>query len=145
MAAGRAHGVADVADPVSWLMIEPGWRVEAVDGTESGRVEEVTGDSEADIFNGLAIAFSALGAQRYVSADQVAEITEGTVRLTLDREAVERLPKFDEPAEELEVSPEQASLLQRVETRDVVRPATGAHRVPLLRRALEWLGLAGKR
>lgn len=126
-------------------MIEPGWRVEAVDGTEAGRVEEVTGDSDADIFNGLAIAFSLLGAQRYVSADQVAEITEGTVRLTLDRDAVERLPGFDEPAEELDVSPEKASLLQRVETRDVLRPATHPHRVPVLRRALEWLGLAGKR
>ena len=134
-----------MADPVSWLMIEPGWRVEAVDGTEAGRVEEVTGDSDADIFNGLAIAFSLLGGQRYVSADQVAEITEGSVRLTLDRAAIERLPGFDEPAEELEVSAEKASLLQRVETREVLRPAADAHRVPLLRRALEWLGLAGKR
>lgn len=134
-----------MADPVSWLMIEPGWRVEAADGTEAGRVEEVTGDSGADIFNGLAIALSLLGAQRYVSADEVAEITEGTVRLTLDRDAIERLPGFDEPAEELEVSPEKASLLQRVETRDVLRPTTRAHRVSLLRRALEWLGLAGKR
>jgi len=134
-----------MADPVSWLMIEPGWRVEAADGTEAGRVEEVTGDSDADIFNGLAIAFSLLGSQRYVSADQVGEITEGTVRLTLDRAAIERLPEFDEPAEELEVSPEKASLMQRVETRDVLRPAAGAHRVHLLRRALEWLGLAGKR
>ena len=33
-----------MADPVSWLMIEPGWRVEAADGEEVGRVLEVTGD-----------------------------------------------------------------------------------------------------
>ena len=134
-----------MADPVSWLLIEPGWRVDAVDGAEVGRVEEVTGDSGADIFDGLAIAFSALGAQHYVPAEQVAEITEGAVRLTLDQAAIERLPQFTEPAEELEVSPEKASRPQRLETREVLRPATHRHRVPLLRRVLEWLGLAGRR
>jgi hypothetical protein len=132
-------------DPVSWFMIEPGWRVEAADGTEVGRVEEVTGDSDADIFNGLAIAFSALGRQHYVPADQVAEITEGTVRLTLDTGAIERLPEFAEPAEELEVSPDKASSVARVETREVLRPAAHPQRVHLLRRVLEWLGLAGRR
>lgn len=132
-------------DPVSWFLIEPGWRVEAADGSEVGRVEEVTGDTDADIFNGLAIAFSALGRQHYVPADQVAEITEGTVRLTLDTAAIERLPKFDEPAEELEVSPEKASPVARAETRAVLRPSAQPHRVPLLRRVLEWLGLTGRR
>ena len=106
-----------MADPVSWLMIEPGWRVEAADGTDVGRVEEVTGDSNADIFDGLAIAFSILGAQRYVPAEQVGTITEGTVRLTLDRAAVEQLPKFDEPAEEEEIEPEKAPLGTRLEQR----------------------------
>jgi hypothetical protein len=132
-------------DPVSWFMIEPGWRVEAADGTEVGRVEEVTGDSDADIFNGLAIAFSALGRQHYVPADQVAEITEGTVRLTLETGAIEHLPEFAEPAEELQVSPDKASPVARVETHEVLRPATHPERVHLLRRVLEWLGLAGRR
>jgi hypothetical protein len=50
-----------MADPVSWLLIRPGWRVHAADGSEVGRVEEVTGDSSADIFDGLAIAFSVTG------------------------------------------------------------------------------------
>ena len=42
--------------PVSWLVIEPGWTVVAADGTEVGRVEELVGDSGIDIFNGLAVS-----------------------------------------------------------------------------------------
>lgn len=134
-----------MGDPVSWLMIEPGWRVDASDGTEVGRVEEVTGDSDADIFDGLAISFSLLGRQHYVPAEQVAEITEGVVRLKTDPSTIERLPLFDEPSEQIEVEPEKASLRQRLETREVLRPKPHAHGVPLLRRALEWLGRAGRR
>ena len=134
-----------MADPVSWLLVEPGWRVDAADGTEVGHVEEVTGDSGADIFDGLVVAFSILGRQHYVPAERVGEITEGVVRLTLDRAEVERLPEFDEPAEELEVSPEKASLRARLETREVLRPKSGPHRVHALRRVLEWLGLAERR
>jgi len=44
-----------VADPVSWLMIRPGWDVFAVDGTKFGEVDLVAGDDTADIFDGLAI------------------------------------------------------------------------------------------
>ena len=40
--------------PVSWFLIEPGWRVEAADGSELGHVEEVTGDSNVDVFDGAA-------------------------------------------------------------------------------------------
>jgi len=87
-----------VADPVSWLLIEAGWKVLAADGTEVGKVDEVTGDSNADIFDGLAIATSALGKPRYVPSEQVAEINEGTVRLKLSPEQVEGLDEYLEPA-----------------------------------------------
>lgn len=132
-----------MADPVSWLLIEPGWRVEASDGTEVGRVEEVTGDSNADIFDGLAIAFSALGAQHYVPSERVGEITEGTVRLTLDADAIEKLPEFEEPAEQIQVEPEKASRLQRFETYEL-EPETHEHRTGFFRRIAEWLGLTGR-
>jgi hypothetical protein len=87
-----------VADPVSWLLIEAGWTVLGADGTEVGKVDEVTGDSNADIFDGLAIATSALGKPRYVPSEQVAEIVEGTVRLKLSPEQVEALDEYLEPA-----------------------------------------------
>ncbi len=95
-----------MADPVSWFLIEPGWRVVAADGSEIGKVDEVAGDSNQDIFNGLAVATSALGKPRYVPAEQVAEITEGTVRLSLTREQVERLGEYLEPATSAQIEPD---------------------------------------
>jgi hypothetical protein len=95
-----------VADPVSWLLIEAGWKVLAVDGSEVGKVDEVTGDSNADIFDGLAIATSALGQPRYVPAEQVAEITEGTVRLKLSKEQVDHSGEYLEPATSAQIEPD---------------------------------------
>jgi hypothetical protein len=96
-----------VDDPVSWLLIETGWKVLAVDGSRVGEVDEVAGDSGADIFDGLAVATSALGRPRYVPAEQVAEITRGTVRLSLSREQVESLGEYLEPATSVDIEPEQ--------------------------------------
>src|SRR5947207_14006487 len=98
-----------MADPVSWLMIQIGWDVVAADGTKVGEAGEVAGDDPEDIFDGLAIATSALGKPRYVPAEQVAEITEGTVRVSLTAEQVEELPEYLEPATSLEVEPESKS------------------------------------
>jgi hypothetical protein len=95
-----------MADPVSWLMIEPGWKVLAADGSEVGKVDEVAGDSGHDIFDGLAIATSAFGKPRYVPSEQVGEITEGTVRLKLTREQVDRLGEYLEPATSAEIEPD---------------------------------------
>jgi hypothetical protein len=95
-----------MADPVSWLMIETGWKVLASDGSEAGQVDEVVGDSSLDIFDGLAIATSALGKPRYVPAEQVGEITEGTVRLNLTPTQVEQLGEYLEPATSAEIEPE---------------------------------------
>src|SRR5207253_448651 len=94
---------------VSWLMIEPGWKVVAAGGEEVGSVEEVAGDSTIDIFDGLAIATSALGKPRYVPAEQVAEITEGTVRLSLTAEQAAQLGEYREPATGAETGSEGMS------------------------------------
>ena len=132
------------ADPVSWLMIEPGWRVEAADGTEVGRVLEVTGDSTADIFDGLAIAFSMFQRPRYVPAEQVAEIVDGRVRLQLDRDGIERLTEFEQPAEEDRIEPETAPVTTRVDTA-LSTPSTRRSSIPFVRRILLWFGLTGRR
>ena len=132
-----------MADPSSWLAIEPGWRVDAADGTEVGRILEVVGDSTHDIFDGLAISSGMLAKARYVPAEQVGVIVDGTVRLTLDQAAVEALQPYGEPAETVEIEPEKAPIGRRIET-DLAPPD---HRggIGVLRRALLWLGLAGKR
>jgi hypothetical protein len=95
-------------------MVEPGWKVLAADGREVGQVDEVAGDSSQDIFNGLAIATSALTRPRYVPAERVAAITEGAVRLTLTADQVERLGEYVEPAPSETIRPGKRSLLRRV-------------------------------
>ena len=95
-----------MADPVSWLLIRPGWKVLAADGSEVGEVDEVAGDDTADIFDGLAIATSALGKPRYVPAEQVGQITDGVVHLTMTRAQVDELGEYLEPATSAEIEPE---------------------------------------
>jgi hypothetical protein len=132
-----------MADPVSWLLIEPGWRVERADGTEVGRVLEVTGDSTHDIFDGLAVSGSAFGTPKYVASEKVAAIVEGAVRLSLDEAGVDALPAYEEPAEAEEVEPESAPLGRRLETD--VAPPDHRGRIGVVRRVALWLGLAGRR
>ncbi len=95
-----------MADPVSWLMIKPGWKVLAADGTEVGEVDEVAGDDTEDIFDGLAIATSAFGKPRYVPAEQVGEITDGIVHVSLTPAQVEALDEYLEPATSAEIEPD---------------------------------------
>lgn len=131
-------------DPVSWLMIEPGWTVEDAAGEQLGRVEEVTGDSNADIFDGLSIALGMTKQPLYVASENVGEIVDGRVRLTIDRAAIERLGRYTEPPAQEEISGEKASLLERAEggfEQPGVRPGGNT----LTRRVLEWFGRAGRR
>jgi Uncharacterized protein conserved in bacteria (DUF2171) len=85
-----------VADPVSWLVVEPGWAVVGSDGTEVGKVEEIIGDSGEDIFNGLSVSSGVLGKPKYVPAERVTEIFEGEVRLDLAAEAIEHLDDHEQ-------------------------------------------------
>ncbi len=84
-------------DPASWMMVEQGWTVVAADGSSVGRVDEVVGDEETDIFNGLKILTGKLGAPKYVPSEQVGEIVEGTVRLALTPDEVSELGEYREP------------------------------------------------
>ncbi len=104
-----------MSDPVSWLVIEPGWEVVDRDGHPVGRVEETVGDSSVDVFDGLSIATSLLGRPRYVPSEQVAEITDGRVRLELTGAEVARLGEYLEPPTSAEIEPEQASIRERIE------------------------------
>lgn len=78
-------------EPVSWLVIEPGWTVVGADGSEVGKVEEIVGDTGEDIFNGLSVSTGLLGRAKYVPAERVSRITEGSVELDLPADAVGRL------------------------------------------------------
>jgi hypothetical protein len=84
-------------DPLSWLMIEPGWKVVDAEGNEIGRVEEIEGDQNADIFNGLLISTGHFSGSRYVPAEQVGKITEEHVHLLLTGERVKQLTDESAP------------------------------------------------
>jgi hypothetical protein len=86
-----------VPDPVSWFVIERGWEVVGGDGNKLGTVEEVLGDPERDIFDGLSVATGLLGKPRYVPAELSQEIVEGTVRLSIGQDELDRLDEYDEP------------------------------------------------
>ncbi len=86
-----------MADPVSWFVIEPGWEVVGSDGSKLGTVEETVGDSARDIFDGLTVGTGLLSKPRYVPAELVDEIVEGTVSLSVGKERFERLEGYREP------------------------------------------------
>ena len=87
-----------MADPVAWNVVERGWAVAASDGNEVGKVDQVLGDPEADIFDGLSVGAGAvLDRPRYVPSEKVGAIEEGTVRLTIDADEYGRLSPYAEP------------------------------------------------
>jgi len=102
-------------DPVSWFLIEPGWKVVDTGGEEVGSVDEVVGDSSDDIFNGLSVSTSLLGRPRYVPSEQVGSITEGRIQLTLSKAEVERLGEYEEPPTSAEILPDEAGVVRRTE------------------------------
>lgn len=93
------------ADPVSWLVVEPGWRVVAADGAAVGTVKDVIGDTGKDIFNGLSVAAGLLKRPKYVPAEQVAEIVEGEVHLGIGKEQFGQLAEHEEPPASAEILP----------------------------------------
>jgi hypothetical protein len=86
-----------MADPVSWFVIEKGWKVHAADGSDVGTVAETLGDESHDIFDGLAVSTGLLSKPVYVPSEQVGEIVEGAVTLSLSADAVKRLEAYEPP------------------------------------------------
>jgi hypothetical protein len=82
-------------DPVSWFVVEPGWKVVAADGNEVGTVKEMLGDPELDIFDGIAVSTGALAKPTYVPSEQVGEIREGEVHLTISSDEFAELESLE--------------------------------------------------
>lgn len=81
-------------DPVSWMMIEPGWTVVDSADDKVGTVHEVLGDVESDIFHGLVVLTGML-ATKEVLSEQVGEIVEGSVQLLVTKVEVDALGSGD--------------------------------------------------
>jgi hypothetical protein len=80
-----------MADPVAWKVIERGWAVYDQGGAKVGTVDQIVGDTEADIFDGIAIDDSVLGPKKYVPSEDVARIEEGAVHLTITGDSIATL------------------------------------------------------
>ena len=92
-------------DPVAWTLIERGWNVVDAGGAKIGRVDEVVGDENIDIFDGLAIS-----GRKYVPSEQVGTIYEGEIHLTVRGDT---LADYTAPAVEESIIPEPSTWLQR--------------------------------
>jgi len=84
-------------DPVAWIAIEQGATVVAADGSEFGTVEEVAGDEERDIFDGLVVKHSRFGSKGYVPAERVKAIYAERVETDLTAQEADSLPPYAEP------------------------------------------------
>jgi hypothetical protein len=115
--------MSDPGAPMSYLTLAPGTPVRTSDGTEVGTVAHVLADADADIFDGLVIDARG-GGHRFADAEQVAEIAEGAVTLTVDAAGAERLPEPSENPAEVGAHPDDTA------ESDVTRK---------LRRAWDWI------
>jgi hypothetical protein len=102
-----------MADPVAWTVIERGWAVYDVDGNEVGKVHEIAGDENHDIFDGLSVKESALGHDKYVPSEVVGRIEDGAVHLTIAGNDVATLADMRSAPEE-QVIPEGSTWYQRL-------------------------------
>lgn len=103
-----------MADLVSWRVIEQGWDVVDADGTAVGKIDQIVGDIEHDIFDGLTIGDggTVLTRAKYVPSERVGEIREGLVKLDLSAEEAAQLQPYtelvDEPLAKLAPEPKPA-------------------------------------
>jgi hypothetical protein len=81
-------------DPVAWIVVEEGWEVVGRDGNVLGKVKQMLGDENADIFDGLVLSPGLLHQDRYVPSERVTAIYEGRVDVDLGEAEIEAL---DEP------------------------------------------------
>src|SRR5690348_12531593 len=86
-------------DPVAWRVIERGWTVLDAAGNEIGKVDQITGDVEADIFDGITVGDGGtmLSRPRYVPSEHVAAIRRGEIALDLSPEEAATLEPYREP------------------------------------------------
>jgi hypothetical protein len=104
-----------VSDPVSWLVIERGWKVAGANDGELGTVDELIGDSGKDIFDGISVSSGLFATPRYLPSERVSRIEEGVVYTDLDD--LSQLDEFKEPPPSEQILPAKASWWDRLRAR----------------------------
>jgi hypothetical protein len=79
-------------------VIEQGWRVVDAEGNVVGYVDQITGDLNEDIFDGITIGDggTVLTRARYVPAEQVGVIRDGEIALLIGADEVASLAPYTE-------------------------------------------------
>ena len=85
-------GVEDLGPPIAHLALEEGTPVYDRNGQRIGVVDRVLTDHDGDIFEGVIIhPLHLLGRHLYASHDQIGELRERGVLLSVDRDALHEL------------------------------------------------------
>lgn len=85
---------------VSWKSIEKGARVHSSDNQELGKVVEIAGDTDADIFSGLVVSLSRLSSNRFLPSERVMAIWPDRVETSVANDEVESLAEYEQPVAE---------------------------------------------
>ena len=101
-------------DPVSWLQIDQGWNVVTSDGVNVGKIAQVEGDKQSDVFDGLAVELTTSRQIRYVEGEQVGAISPGEVTLKVAFADIGRLEPFQAPPPETKWLPGKPPLATRM-------------------------------
>jgi hypothetical protein len=81
---------------IAWTAIEADTPVFSADGEEVGKVSKVVGDSDADVFTGLAVSIGTFGADRFVPSERVRGIWPERIELDVPAAGTESLPEYEE-------------------------------------------------
>lgn len=84
--------------PTSWRSIRYGTPVVTADNERPGEVREVLGSDAEDIFHGLRVHLEHQGRDVMVGADDVVDMSGGSVVTSLSRPELDSLPTYDEQA-----------------------------------------------
>jgi hypothetical protein len=101
-------------DPqVSWKVVEAGADVISSEGEKAATVSRVVGDSDADVFTGLAIKVGILSDERLAPSERVTGIWPDRVTVDMTKTELEALPEYEE-APVVRLEPEAPGFFARL-------------------------------
>jgi sporulation protein YlmC with PRC-barrel domain len=80
----------------SWKVIEEFAPIISSEGEKAGTVSRVVGDTDADVFTGLAVRIGVLGSTRFVPSEDVRAIWPDRIEVNLSKAELEELPEYEE-------------------------------------------------
>jgi hypothetical protein len=84
---------------VAWKAIEQDADVFSSDGEAAAKVSRVVGDTDADVFTGLAVKLGPLGTEKFIASERVTGIWPDRVDVDMPTDMIESLEDYkDAPA-----------------------------------------------